>query len=402
MHIKQFILYTLQHAPWAVLASLCAGLCNYLIIILLSKYYSLEDGGAFRLLLSIAGLLSLATLAEADKVVIRHLVLGKQGVIRPILWNRILFSFGGMVIGLAVSAYFYQQNNSIWMGVAAASLLMPVIYPTDIYAQIVQSRKEYRTLAFYSIIKHTLLVFLAVIACFWSVSMAAFIIAYFIWLAAINTSFLAIQPELDEPSNKEAPLYRRESIQLSFAGFFPVVLEHADKLLVSYFLGLEKLALYTIGISTGRLIAIVIKPTMTVYFPVLVKDRFSLKLIISLFVVLSAGGLIASWPLKYYFSEVLGPEYADAYPLAAIIIAGIGVYFVSVVSYYSSVYHKEAKLSVPTKTSIMSTMVTLVYLVISLKFGGDYALILAALSYPLRDGLVLAMTRWFTKRMEAK
>jgi O-antigen/teichoic acid export membrane protein len=398
MHIKQFILYTLRHAPWAVVASLCAGLSNYVIIILLSKYYGLEEGGQFRLLMSIIALLSLLTLAEADKVTIRHLVLGKVGVVRTLIISRVLFSLLGTLVGLGTAYVFYQKNDDIWIGIAAASLLLPLIFPTDLYAQVVQSRNEFRTLALYSVIKYTLLTALAYFAGVWAVSVIAFIIVYYIWLAAINTSFLAIQPETVEPETKEAPLYRREALQLSVAGFFPVVLEHADKLLVSYFLGLEKLAIYTIGISTGRLISIIIKPTMTVYFPVLVKERFSMKLMIALFATLSLTGLLAAWPLKYYFSGMLGPEYAEAYPLAAIIIAGLGIYFISVVVYYSSVYHKDAKLSVPTMTSFLSTFVTLAYLLLALKFGGSYALILAAASYPLRDLMTMLITVVLSRR----
>jgi O-antigen/teichoic acid export membrane protein len=398
MHIRQFIIHTLRHAPWAVVASLCAGLSNYVIIILLSQYYGLTEGGQFRLLMSIVGLLTLFTLAEADKVAIRHLVMGKPGVIRPLLVSRMQFALLGTAAGLVTAWVFYGRGESIWLAIAAASLLLPFAYPTDLYAQIIQAKNNFRKLAAYSMVKYAILTSLAFISSLWSIAVLAFIVIYYVWLAAINSAYLMMQKEAYEPANAEARLYRRESIQLSFAGFFPLILEHADKLLVSYFLGLEKLALYTIGISTGRLISIVIKPTMTVYFPVLVKERFSLRLMVTLFVVLSAAGLIAAWPLYYYFAEVLGSEYAEAYPLAAIIIAGLGVYFISVVVYYSSVYYKDARLSVPTMTSVLSTLITLVYLVFVLTFGGDYALVLSAASYPLRDLLTLVVTVVLSRR----
>jgi O-antigen/teichoic acid export membrane protein len=402
MLVKQFILYGFRYAPWAVLASLCAGLSNYLIIILLSQYYGLTTGGEFRLLLSIVGLLSLFTLAEADKVVIRHLVTGKQGVVRPLVISRMQFSLIGTVVGTITAAFFYQKGQDIWLGILTASLLLPLAFPADLYEQIVQSRNNFRMLALYSVIKYTILTSLAFLAGYWSVAFAAFLVLYYAGLTALNIGFLILQPETFEPSSPEAPLYFRESIQLSVAGFFPVVLEHADKFLVAYFLGLEKLALYTIGISTGRMIAIVIKPTMSVYFPVLVKERFSFGLLLTLFLSLTVAGIIASWPLSYYFSHVLGAEYVEAFPLAAIVMAGLGVYFISVAMYYSSIYHKDAELSVPTMTSFFSTLVTLAYLLLSLTFGGQYALILSAASYPLRDLMTLILTLTLSKRAQSK
>ena len=400
MRVKQFILYGFRHAPWAVLASLCAGLSNYLIIIFLSQYYGLATGGEFRLLLSIVGLLSLFTLAEADKVVIRHLVTGKQGVVRPLVITRMQFSLIGTVAGMITAAIFYREGQEIWFSILIASLLLPLAFPTDLYAQILQSRNNFRKAALQSFIKYTILTSLAFFAGIWSITITAFVGAYYLSLAAINTIFLLRQPETLEPSSSEAPLYLRESLQLSVAGLSPVVLQHSDKLLISYFLGFEKLALYTIGISTGRLISNVIKPTLTVYFPVLVKERFSFGLLLVIFGALSVAGIGAVWPLSYYFSHVLGAEYAEAYPLAAIIIAGLGIYFISVVVYYSSIYHEDAKLSIPTMTSFLSALVTFAYLVLSLKFGGKYALLLSAASYPLRDLLTFVLTLALSRRVQ--
>jgi len=113
MHIKQFIIYTLRHAPWAVVSSLCAGVSNYVIIILLTQYYGLAEGGQFRLLMSIVGLLTLFTLAEADKVAIRHLVMGKPGVVAPLLKNRMQFSLLGTIAGLVTAYVFYQRGDQI-------------------------------------------------------------------------------------------------------------------------------------------------------------------------------------------------------------------------------------------------------------------------------------------------
>ena len=400
MQIKQFMLYSFHHAPWAVLASLCAGLSNYIVIILLSKYYGLAAGGEFRLLLSIVGLLSLLTLAESDKVAIRHLVMGKKGVIRPLFISRVEFSLIGMAIGVITAVVFYREGQEIWPGILVASLLLPLAFPTDLYAQIVQSRENFRTLALYSVVKYTILTSLALLAGLWSLTTSAFFIIYYVVLTTLNIGLLVLQPETFEPSSPEAPVYFRESIQLSVAGFFPVVLEHADKFLVSYFLGLEKLGLYTIGISTGRLIAVVIKPTMTVYFPVLVKERFGFSLLLTLFLGLTVAGIIGSWLLSYYFSHVLGAEYAEAYSLAAIVLAGLGIYFISVVVYYSSIYHKDAKLGIPMMTSFLSTLATLSYLLLSLKFGGRFALILSAASYPLRDLMTLILTLALSKRTQ--
>jgi O-antigen/teichoic acid export membrane protein len=400
MHFMDFIRYTIRHAPWAVISSLSAGLSNYVIIILLAEYYGLAEGGEFRLLLSIVGLLTLLTLNESDKVAIRHLVMGKTGVIRPLIAYRMKFAAIGVLIGLATAYVFYRQGHDIWVGIAVASLLLPFTWPLELYNQILQSRNRFRRLAAMNAVKYGILTAIAVIAGLWSISVLTFVVVYFAVFTLINAIFTGLQREAFQPASPQAPLLRRESLQLSFAGIFPIILEHADKILVSYFLGLEKLAIYTIGVSTGRLISIIIKPTMTVYFPILVKDRFSGRLLWLLFLLLTIAGLFALWPLYYYFNGILGSEYAEAYLLAAVIIAGLGIHFISVAVYYSSVYYKEARLSVPTMTSFLSTAITLTYLLFALSFGGPYALILAAALYPLRDLITLIATLLLTRKVQ--
>ena len=209
--------------------------------------------------------------------------------------------------------------------------------------------------------------------------------AYFIFHAAFNLVYLTQHEEFSKPENDNAPLYRRESLQLSGSGAFTVLLDNADKFLVSYFFGLEALGLYVIGISTGRLFLHFIKPTLTIYYPVLVKHRFSPSLLVGGFLGLSAIGAVTAFLARYYFEHVLGAEYLDAYPLAVIVLLGLGVYFVGVIYYYSAIYYKDSTARIPAISNVITAIVVTIYMAIVLKFGGDYALMLCAASYPLRE-----------------
>ena len=191
----------------------------------------------------------------------------------------------------------------------------------------------------------------------------------------------------------------REATVLSGSGLLPVVLDNIDKFLVSYFLGLEALGIYAIGVSTGRLLLNLVKPMLVVYLADLVKKRLSRKFEILSFVLLTLFGLVAAIALKFVMELFFKPDEMQAYPISFVILVGLGVYFVGVTKYYSSIYHKDSSLKVPVITNFVSAPIIVGYLLLSLNFGGDYALILCAASYPLREALnivvISVLSKWY-------
>lgn len=391
--------YTFLNAPWALLTSLSSGLSNYLIILVLSGSVGLAAAGQFRLFLSIIGLLSIFSLMDTGKIAIKYLVQGESGVIKPLLLNRMRWALLGVLTGLITAAVFRSRGQDLWIAIAAASVLLPLTYPADMFAQINQARRQFRINAVYNVTKYTALVVLALIAVGANVAVVSYLVAYSIVVTAFNVYFLSRHPETFEPSHPDSRSYVREGLQLSGSGVFPQVLEHADKFLISYFFGLEALGLYAIGVSTGRLLVRFVKPVLTIYFPILVNSRPPRSVLLYCFVVLSFIGVMGALPLHYYFHEILGATYVEAYPLAVIVLAGLGIHAVAVVIQYSSIYHKNSTVAVPTVTNVTTSILIATYLTASVLHGNDLALLLCAASYPLRDALNAIVTSLLSRRI---
>ncbi|MGI9383519.1 MAG: lipopolysaccharide biosynthesis protein, partial [Methyloligellaceae bacterium] len=177
----------------------------------------------------------------------------------------------------------------------------------------------------------------------------------------------------------------RDSVHLSLSSVFMNVLEHADKLLISYFFGLKALGLYAVGVSTGNLVLFMAKPALTVLNPLLVQERFSARVLTYVFVGATVAGVIAGIVLEPFFVLVFGTEYLEAYELSRVIIWGLGIFCVSVIVYNTSVYNKDSPVRIPVLNNVISPVIVLVYLLLAVLFGGDHALLLCALSYPLRQ-----------------
>ena len=381
--------YTMKNAPWALITSLSKGLSTYVIIILLSQYYGLAPGGQFRLLLSIVGILSLFTLLDTNKVAMKYLVMGKRGIIRPLLINQMRWGLIGTAAGVLTAATFYYRENELWSSILVVAFLLPLTFPTRLHGQILQARKDFRKLAIWNVLKFGTLTLLAVATAYMQLDILLFFGGYFAVMTAFHVYYMAQFDEAYETPADDAQTYTKESVYLSSTGLFPILLEHADKFLISYFFGLEALGLYTIGVSTGRLFLHFTKPVLTIFYPVLVNRKFDGFVLAGIFAVLTLIGGTAAYFMEYYYIYILQGSYIEAYPLSATILAGLGLYFVGIISYYSAIYHKDGSMKVPVITNVITSFVMISYLLLCVTLGGEYALILCAASYPLREGVNL-------------
>ena len=277
-------------------------------------------------------------------------------------------------------------------------MLLPLTMSADLYGQINQARSQFRLNALYSVIKYFSLVFLVPLGAVLNLGVQYVLIGYSVLRTAYTLLFISFHPETYEKETAEAKEYRLQSLQLSGSGMFAILMEHADKFLISYFFGMEALGLYAIGVSTGRLLLNLVKPMMTIFFNHFVNHRPSTSMLVATFLVLTGVGVGVAFTMKPYFAYVLSPIYFAAYPMAAIIVAGLGIYCVQVVMFYSAIYYKDTRMVVPTLVNLIVAALTVVYLFAAIHWGGQYALLLCAASYPLRDALVLIMVPLLSRR----
>ena len=398
--MRDLLNHTLRNAPWALITSLCAGLSTYVIMLILSQNYGLAASGQFRLLLSITALIALASLVDSGKILVKAIVLGVKGIVRPLFVNRLKWSFLGMVAGIAVAAAMYHQGDELAVPVLVASVLMPVSEATRLFMPINQAKEQFRLNACYNVVKFGTLVGAVVLLVYWSATAGVIFVTYFVLTAAFHVFFLTRQAETFEAPMSEPQPYLSQSIKLSISGLFPAVAEHTDKFLISYFFGLETLGLYTIAVSTGRLALNFVKPVLTIFFGSLVKQVLNTGVLVAIFLMLTIVGVGLALLAKFYYIHVLPAEFQEGYLISAAILCGFGCYTIGVVSYYSAVLHRDSTIIIPTLANVFTFIALICYWTAALIWGGSWTLILFAVSYPLRELSNLTFISLLRSRLE--
>ena len=380
---------------------MCAGLSTYLIMLILSHYYDLATSGQFRLLLSIIALIGLASLVDSAKILVKSIVLGVDGLVRPLIATRFKWSLVGMAAGVVIAAGMFRKGDELALPVLIASLLMPVSQSTRLFMPINQAKKQFRLNAGYNVVKFGSLVILALALAYYKVDPSYFFVTYFLLIAAFHVYFITRQQETFEPPIANSRPYVSQSKKLSASGLLPVIAEHADKFLVSYFFGLEALGIYTIAVSTGRLVLNFVKPVLTIYFGVFVNKVPPFHVILLIFALLTCIGVVLAFLVRFYYIYVLPIEYLDGYLISAAILCGFGCYTIGVVSYYSAVLHRDSSIMVPTLANVFTFAAMAAYWTAALVWGGSWTLVLFAVSYPLRELSNLTFITLLKARLES-
>ncbi len=322
------ILYFLKNAPLAIITSALPGFVNYAAILILSAQESLEDVGQYRLMMSYFTLMGLLSLMESNKIQVRAAAVQDTQTTASIFIAR----FYGMLfcLFLACLVYAFDINAkalNLSPIIIILALLALVHYPTDLLISTFQAQKQFGLLAVLTLSKYLIsfavligslsLGYGVVFSTLLQISAMALINLLFFtyWLGeSIRTSLNA---SLINPLNLFRLQNVRDAVTLSVAKILPSTLEHADKMIIGYFYGLETLGLYTLAFSTGRFIYNALKPAFYIYYRHYVDALPARRLLNLVMVVFTLFGLALS--LTFYLCTLYIPVFSKFQGVEAVV-----------------------------------------------------------------------------------
>jgi O-antigen/teichoic acid export membrane protein len=266
-------------------ASTLPGLVNYALIVFLAYSVGNAGAGEYRIFYSIFAITGIVTLLESGKIVVRGVSAGDPSAIAAAIAARIFFVLALAPVALVLSGLAYWMSPgmlaSIDGHVVAAIGFGLLHFITDSWMARLQAEERFGRVLALAVAKHA--GSLAVFAVFWfsgaGVPTAA--LAQFAAMTLFNVvAFMAlIRPLLKGAASLASP--RRvlarpeasEALTLSAATALPNALEHLDKFVIGAVFGLEAVGLYTLCVSTGRLLYNGLKPALYIYY-----RRFTLRL----------------------------------------------------------------------------------------------------------------------------
>ncbi len=319
----------LKESLWVTFGQLGTSLSAFVVLAVLANLVPKESLGEYRFVLAAVTIFGIATLPGLDTAIVQSTARGFSGQLSSLIRTKIIWGIGGLVLGVAVSAfYFFTGNEPRALALLAASVLVPFYGTYFIYFFFLQGKREFLWSSSFQIVSRLFFAVLVILTAVFLRDPVSLVVTYM--LSTIITQYVGYWITQKKYAHEEQKLdldivsYGKK---LTVLGALNIIAVNIDKILVGIFLGPVAVAVYTIAtllplesIRAGRIIGQVTLPTFsTEGFSV--KTTWFFKKLIFLEVVLLVGWAGYAVLAPFFFS-VFFPTYTEAVPysIAAMLI----------------------------------------------------------------------------------
>jgi len=255
-YTKTDMTYLVKGGFWLLSSQAVLFLFSFILMWVFANLMTQELYGQYRFLVTVIGLLSIATLPGMRTALVRAVARGNSGIIPKIIRTRITWGFLGSLGALiGASYYFYQEDPTLgWLFILIA-IFVPFYESFLVFDTYHNGRKDYLHHTTSSITHR----FIVVISTVVSIILSSNIFIIFgVYLASTVFSSMAIyyytirRFPLSEKTDTETIPYGK---QLSVMSIISITANHLDKITLWYLAGPIQVAVYTVATSLPKEIA---------------------------------------------------------------------------------------------------------------------------------------------------
>jgi len=323
------MLYLAKGGLWLSLGDVISAVLGLLTAIAFANLLPQEIYGTYRYILSIAGVLSIASLNRMGTAVTRAVARGFEGSFVPAVKAQQLWSLLGSIGGLAVAGYYFtQDNNTLTVSFLIVALFIPLYRPFVTYSSYFSGKKLFNISTRYTIISHAISAIVLIVVLYLTNNILLILLGYFAPLSISSYTFYRITKSKIQPDSKVSEEALSFGKHLSFLGAITAAIEQLDKILLWHFLGAASLAIYAFALAPVHQMLGFIKLILPLSLPKLAeKTKGDLKktLPYKLFIMAGTIGIfvliyIIAAPLLF---KILFPQYIESVFYSQIFALGL-------------------------------------------------------------------------------
>jgi O-antigen/teichoic acid export membrane protein len=324
--------YFFKNGIWMFSAQMGAMLIMLLATIVLSRTLSVSAFGEYQFIMTIFGLITIFSLPELNTALIRSTSKGYFCLNQAIRYH-FLFSLVSSFLLIVASIFFFHIkmiNETLFYSFLVMSFFFPFYLSFEAYLSYLIGKKEFAKRTIFVLSLYTSYLLLVVPIVIFTQSILLIVFCFFFLFALFHLVFFLLNKKKEEEKAKklEEKGFFQYGFQLSLISALPKVSTHIDKFILTYFLGLETLAIYAVALVIPQNLRSVLRTSLQVVMPKFVqvteKDLKIKFFKISLYLLCSFSlFLIIIWFLiPPTILIVLGEKYAESVFYAQILFLG--------------------------------------------------------------------------------
>ncbi len=311
--------YAAWGSLWLTIGQGVAAISGFAITLAFANWFPKDSYGAYKYLLSMAGMLSAASLTGLNTAIIQSVARGQNGLAHVAARKNLKWSIGFITLALGISAYYFlNQNYPLGWGMAIIAFTNPLLTSWLLYRSYLAGKGRFRQLAETGAITTVIPAILIILTIRFSSSTIAVIAAYYLanGLVAASVHYAIMR---HGPNHPPEPASENFSLHLSIINALDVIATYIDKVIAFQIMGAGALATYSLATAIPEQARTLLKNVGTMAIPKFsqhsrtkISANISRKIILMAIITLPLiiGYIVAApWLFKIFF-----PQYLDAIP----------------------------------------------------------------------------------------
>lgn len=247
---KTDMIYVVKGGFWLSLTRLVASTSTFVLAIIFANLVPKEIYGEYKYLLSLAGILTVATLSGTGTSLVQSIANGFEGSFLKVIKTKIRWGFFGSFIGLGVGTYYLIHGNLVYaLVMLVAAIFIPFMESFNEYSSFLIGKRNFKLSLYYStIIKFISLLSIATTV-FFTHQLFFIVLAYFLSYTLGRLFFLLLTIKNNKLNDRQDPEVITYSKHLSVMDIIGMLAQQLDKILVFQFLGPVQLSIYSFALA---------------------------------------------------------------------------------------------------------------------------------------------------------
>lgn len=315
---KTDMVYLARGTFWLSAGQTLSSVATFLLAIAFANLLPKETYGTYKYILSIVGILAITNLRGMMTAIVQAVARGHEGVLIPVLRERIRWgSLGGIASAVIGIYYYFNGNFTLAISFGLIAVFIPFFDSFEIYDSYLQGKKLFGTSVFYTSFGQTIYVTLLISVLFLTSNLYIILFTYFAVLTTIRLVAFLCTIKKFPPNASYDDKTLIQGRHRSFVDILATVFGSIDNPILFHYLGAAEVAVYTFAMAPAGQIQGFIKRIPALATPKMAErsikeiDPMLKKRALWLFlfglIVAGAYSLFAEYFFNWFF-----PQYLDA------------------------------------------------------------------------------------------
>ncbi len=249
-YLKTDMVYLAKGGLWLTLGQVISSIATFLLAIAFANLLPKETYGTYKYILSVAGILTIATLRGMDMATNQAAARSHEGTLIPIIKTKIYWGLLGAISSSGISLYYFiNENITLAISFLVIAAFLPFMDSFNLYNSFLRGKKLFRASVIYGIIIHILATITLIITLFATNNLFIIIFAYFFSWTLLRAIFFFLTLKKFPPNQSIDPNTIPYGKHLSFINATAALVGSLDFILVFHYLGAVALAVYSFALA---------------------------------------------------------------------------------------------------------------------------------------------------------